>query len=130
MGVAIINSTLGLIFKDRSTATAELGSTLENLVIFRRGNEKSGDDQTFWKGAGASSITLNDFLDFVLQPFVAMLLIMEDLEITETEAEETRVLSRRYGLRFNFETDDGRVDEITLENAMFKVSFIPLHANS
>jgi hypothetical protein len=34
MGVAIINSTLGLIFKDRSKADAKLRSTLENLVIF------------------------------------------------------------------------------------------------
>lgn len=118
MGVAIINSTLGLIFKDRSMVAEDLCSTLEDLVIFRRENAKSHDDQAFWKGAGASSIALNDFMDFVVQPYVAILLIMEDLGITETEAEATRIMSRKYGLKFNFETDDGRVDEITMGNAM------------
>ena len=131
MGVAIINSTLNLIFKDRSMAAAELRSTLEDLVTFKSDNAKTDNDQAFWKGAGASSISLNDFLDFVVQPFVTILLIKEDLGITETDAEEIRIMSRRYGLKFNSETDDGRVDEITMENATSaKVCFIPLHDNS
>jgi hypothetical protein len=59
---------------------------------------------------------------------------MEDLGITDAEAEETRIMSRRYGLKFNFETDDGLVDDITMENlnasvTSAKVCFILLHDN-
>ena len=130
MGITIINSTLSLMFKDRSTAAAELGSTLDSLVLFKLENAESHDNQAFWKGANANSITLNDFLDFVVQPYVAILLIKEDLGITEMEAEATRIKSRRYGIKFNYQTDDGRVDEITMENvisAKVCLCFIPIH---
>ena len=125
MGVAVINSTLSLIFKDRSAAAEELWSTFDGLVIFKTDNAKSHNDQAFWEGAGGSSIALNDFLDFVVQPHVATLLIMEDLRMTEKEAEETRIISKKYGLKFNFEIDDGRVDEITMENARISAARIP-----
>jgi hypothetical protein len=117
MGVAIINSTLRRIFKDSSTAALTLRSTLDRFIIFKTDNAKTEDDQAFWKGADGFSIILNDFLDYVLQPHVANLLIMDDLKIMDTEAEETRCMSKKYGLKFNFETDDGRVDEITMANA-------------
>jgi hypothetical protein len=118
MGVAVINSALGLIFKDRRMEAEKLRVTLETLVLFKASNAKSENDRAFWKGAGGTSINFNDFLDYVLQPFVAILLITEDLGLTESEAENTRSMSRRYGLKFNFETDDGRVDEITMGMAM------------
>jgi hypothetical protein len=115
MGVAIINSTLALIFKDRSTAALNLKTMFEDLVEFKITNAKTENDRAFWKGADSSSLTLNDFLDFVVQPFVANLLIMKDLDVTETKAEEIRTTSRKYGLRYNFETDDGRVDKISMD---------------
>jgi uncharacterized integral membrane protein len=129
MGVAIINSTIDLIFSDRSAAAAKLESTLEGLIVFKIDNERAAN-LNFWKGANSLSIALTDFLVFVVQPLVATLLISEDLGISESEAEETRVASKKYGLKFNFETDDGRVDDITMDNAMLgKVCFIYLHAN-
>ena len=95
------------MFQDKSLATAQLQETLENLVVFKQDNAKSNDEIAFWKGAGASLIKLNDFLDYVIQPSVAILLIREDLRITITDAENIHTTSRRYGLKFNFETDDG-----------------------
>jgi hypothetical protein len=132
MGVAIINSSLDLIFPDKSAAAAKLEKTLEGLIVYKTDNE-TGANLNFWKGANSLSIALPDFLVFVVQPLVATLLISDDLQISESEAEETRVASKKYGLKFNFETDDGRVDDITMENAMLfgklKVHFIYLHAN-
>lgn len=115
MGVAIINSTLGLLFKDRSRAAAKLKETLEGLAVFNNDNATSPEDRAFWKCADGSSIALNDFLDYVVQPYVANYLIMEDLEVSEMKADEIRTASRKYGLKFNFETDDGRVDNITMD---------------
>jgi len=119
MGVAIINYTLNLIFVDRLAAVEALSSTLNSLISFRTDN-KTPDDLPFWKSTSASSITLNNFfLNFVIQPFVATLLISDDLGITKMEAEKTHVTSRKYGLKFNFETDDSRVDDITMKKGKF-----------
>jgi RTC4-like protein len=115
MGVAIINSTVGLLFKDRSKTASKLENTLQNLVLFITDNAKSPNDLVYWKGARGSSLSLNDFLDYIVQPYVAISLIMEDLKVTEIEAEETRITSRKYGLHFNFKTDDDRVDKITMD---------------
>ena len=64
-----------------------------------------------------------DFLDFVVQPFVATLLINQDLKVGEREAEETRIQSKKYGLKYNFNTDDGRMDDITMQNAVLGFKF-------
>ena len=118
MGVTIINSTLNLIFVDRLAAVEALSSMLNSLISFRTDN-KTPDDLHFWKSTSTSSITLNNFLDFVIQPFVATLLISDDLRITKMEAEKTHVTSRKYGLKFNFETDDSQVDNITMKKGKF-----------
>ena len=49
MGVTIINSTLSLMFKDQSIMAAELGSTLDSLVLFKLENAESHNNQAFWK---------------------------------------------------------------------------------
>jgi hypothetical protein len=116
MGVMIINSTLGQMFNHGSGALDELGSTFATLIPSK--TDVSHPEFMFWKGADASSVSLKDFLDFVVQPFVATLLISQDLKVGEKEAEETRISSKQYGLQFNFNTDDGRVDDITMKNTM------------
>jgi len=93
----------------------DLGSTLKTLTSLKT-NDKSHPDFTFWEGENASSVSLKDFLDFVVQPFVGMLLIGQDLKLDEKETEETCIISKKYGLKFNFETDDGRIDDITIKN--------------
>ena len=65
MGVAIINSTLGKIFKDQLRAAAELNAMLKSLAVFQKDNAQSPKDEASWKDADGSSIALNDFLDYV-----------------------------------------------------------------
>ena len=127
MGVMIINSTLGRMFNQESGAFDDLGSTLATLTLLKT-KDVSQPEFSFWKGADASSVSPKDFLDFVVQPFVATLLISQDLKVGEKEAEETRITSKQYGLKFNFNTEDGRMDDITMKNARLgfrdKVHFI------
>lgn len=127
MGVMIINSTLGRMFDHGSGAFDELGSTLATLISLKP-KEVSHPEFMFWKNADASSVSPKDFLGFVVQPFVATLLISQDLKVGEKEAEETRIASKQYGLKYNFNTDDGRMDDITMKNAMLsskeRVSFV------
>ena len=127
MGVMIINSTLGRMFDYRSGAFDELGSTLVTLISLKS-KDISHPESLFWKNTDASSVSPKDFLDFIVQPFVASLLISQDLKVGEKEAEETRIASKQYGLKYNFNTDDGRMDDITMKNAMIgskeRVSFI------
>ena len=40
---------------------------------------------------------------------------MEDLDVMETKADEIHTVSKKYGLKYNFKTDDERVDKITME---------------
>jgi hypothetical protein len=117
MGVMIINSTLGRMFIPGSNIFDELASTLATLISSKT-HDVSHPDFMFWKNADASSVPHKDFLDFVVQPFVATLLISKDLNIDEKEAEETRISSKQYGFKFNFNTDDGRMDDITMKNVM------------
>ena len=88
MGVMIINSAVSQMFDNRSSMSEDLGSTLETLMSLKTDN-KLHPDFTFWEGVNVSSVSLKDFLDFVVQPFVAMLLIVQDLKLGEKEAEET-----------------------------------------
>ena len=117
MGVMIINSTLDQMFNHGSDAFDELGSTLATLTSLKT-KDVSHPEFMFWKGADASSVSCKDFLTFVVQPFVATLLISQDLNVGEREAEETRIQSKKYGLEYNFNTDDGRMDDITVKSAM------------
>jgi hypothetical protein len=129
MGVMIINSTLGRMFNLGSGALDELGSTLATLISSKT-QDVSHPEFMFWNNADAFSVSLKDFLDFVVQPFVATLLISQDLKVGEKEAEETRITSKQYGITFNSNTDDGRMDDITMKNMMLgrkenlKVHFI------
>ena len=116
MGVMIINSTLAQMYENVSSVSDDLASTLVT-VISSKINDNSDSDITFWENADESSLSLKDFLDFVAQPFVANLLISKDLDVDEKVAEETRLQSKKYGLSFNFNTDDGRMDDITMKNA-------------
>ena len=106
MGVMIINSTLARMYENVSSVSDDLASTLVT-VISSKINDNSDSDITFWENADESSLSLKDFLDFVAQPFVANLLISKDLDVDEKVAEETRLQSKKYGLSFNFNTDDG-----------------------
>jgi len=78
-------------------------------------DDKSHPNFTFWEGANASLVSLKDFLDFVVQPFIAMLLIGQDLKLGEKEAEETRIISKKYGL-----TEDSASSSI-LKQVMVKL---------
>jgi hypothetical protein len=117
MGVMIINSTLGRMFNLGSGALDELGSTLATLISSKT-QDVSHPEFMFWNNADAFSVSLKDFLDFVVQPFVATLLISEDLKVDEKEAEKIRIASKQYGCMFNFDTDDGRMDDIAMKNVI------------
>src|ERR1700678_226998 len=117
MGVMVINSTIGRMFNQVSGVIDELGSTLTTLSSLITQNV-SHADFFIWESADASSVSPKDFLDFVVLPFVATLLISQDLKVGEKEAEDSRIKSKQYGLNFNFNTDDGRIDDITMKNAI------------
>lgn len=51
-------------------------------------------------------MSLKDFLDYVVLPFVATLLISQGLKVGEKEAEETRIARKSYGFKFNCDADD------------------------
>ena len=116
MGVMIINSTLSQMFNVNSGAFDELSSTLSMLISMKT-QDISNPDFTFWKNADSSSVSPAAFLDFVVQPFVATLLIGQDLNMGERDAEEIRIASKEFGLKFNCNTDDGRMDDITMKCA-------------
>jgi hypothetical protein len=116
MGMMIINSTLGRMFNLGSAVYEDLGSTLVTLILSKT-KDVLHPEFMFWKDADALSVPPKDFLDYIVQPFVATLLISQDLTVGEKEAEETRIRSKKYGLNFNYNTDDGRMDDITMMNA-------------
>jgi hypothetical protein len=116
MGMMIINSTLGRMFNLGSAVYEDLGSTLVTLILSKT-KDVLHPEFMFWKDTDALSVPPNDFLDYIVQPFVAKLLISQDLKVGEKEAEETRIRSKKYGLNFTYNTDDGRMDDITMMNA-------------
>jgi hypothetical protein len=59
--------------------------------------EESPDKTTFWKGFQPMTFSLDDFIQYLAGPFVTNLLISEDHQITEPEAEVIRQESAKYG---------------------------------
>lgn len=86
----------------------------------------------FWEGVDpaftTSPIQLRDFLDYVLLPEIATLLIAEDLHVSKAEAYGIWVRSKAFGNAFNGNIDDGTIDDINNKNIKAQVSFLSLSA--
>ena len=107
MGEFIIQSTLTLIFNDDDDDfDAQLLSTLQ--FILKLATQQ--DAQTM------PPMAFIDFVDFILVPHTAALLIAEDMEDEPEGARETWHLSKAYGLAINGNMEDDVLDELHREN--------------
>ena len=119
MGESVILSTLYRLFSDASADTNELASTLQSLYENETTKCELGDThQHFWEGANFHTcpIYLIDFLTYLVVQETAVLLIDEDLEVSNTRANQIWLQSKEYGKAFYSSTDDGRIDDITNVN--------------
>jgi len=67
------------------------------------------DLPAFWIGSTANTLLLTEFINYVAGPQVANMLIAHDLSVTESNADEMRLESMKYGLyhhRTNEEIED------------------------
>lgn len=107
MGEFIIRSTLTLIFNDDDDDfDAQLLSTLQFILK----SATRQDAQTM------PPMAFIDFVDFILVPHTAALLIAEDMEDEPEGARETWRLSKAYGLAINGNMEDDVLDELHREN--------------
>ena len=107
MGEFIIRSTLTLIFNDDDDDfDAQLLSTLQFILK----SATRQDAQTM------PPMAFIDFVDFILVPHTAALLIAEDMEDEPEGARETWRLSKAYGLAINGNMEDDILDELHREN--------------
>ena len=107
MGEFIIRSTLTLIFdNDDDEFDAQLLSTLQFILK----SVTQQDAQTM------PPMAFINFIDFILVPHRAALLIAEDMEDEPEGARETWCLSKVYGLAINGNMEDDVLDELHLEN--------------
>lgn len=81
----------------------------------------------FWEGVDSdfstSPIGLREFIDYILLPEMATLLISEDLHVSKTEAYGIWSRSKDYGNAFNGNIDDGTIDDINNKNIKDQVTF-------
>jgi hypothetical protein len=60
----------------------------------------------FWNSADGRSISLTNFIEFVVAPHIANLLIQEDLQTTEVNANGHRLRSKDIGDAFHYSHGD------------------------
>ena len=74
--------------------------------------------QWFWEGTRVNPcpIMLRDFLIYIVVPETAVLLIAKELSVTRAHANNIQLESKEYSKAFYSETDDGRIDDITITN--------------
>jgi len=104
MGEYIIRSTLMLIFDNDDD---ECDSLLLSTLRFIAPGE---DAQTM------PPMAFIDFVDFILVPHTATLLIAEDMEDEPEGARETWRFSKAYGLAINANIEDDVLDDLHREN--------------
>ena len=92
-GEYLILATLDRMYKDTVSTTTmiQLAITLKDVFQNETVDSEPGESfHCFWEGINSefttSPIRLRDFLDFILLPEVATLLIAQDLQVSKAEA--------------------------------------------
>jgi hypothetical protein len=78
----------------------------------------------FWDSANGLSISLTNFIEFVVTPHIANLLIQNDLQITEDNANGHRLRSKDIGDAFQYSHENDDEDEVGVENLCLVVSIL------
>ena len=102
--------------------------TLKEVFQNETADSESGEAyHHFWEGVDSefttSPIHLRDFIDYILLPEVATLLIAEDHQVSKAEAYGTWARSKDYGHAFHGNVDDGTIDNINIKNIQGQVFF-------
>jgi hypothetical protein len=106
--------------KDRMTIVGELQAALSELI-------ENHQDTTiafagFWELADGRSVSLTCFIEFVVTPHIANLLIQEDLQTTEDSANANRLRSKDIGDAFQYanENDDSENEVLWVPPVRFQ----------
>jgi len=108
-GVEIITATIWSLISNRQTVTDTLQETICNLV--------SPDSEIrppatafdgFWDDAIGASLSLVQFIEYIVVPHATNILIADDMNENDENADMVRQRSKEFGKRFNaeHETDD------------------------
>jgi len=118
MGVSVIVSTLQQMFSNNPDSQEELDSTLDCLITTVLQDENR--EGKLWDDAapGMCSMPFKYFIDYVLLPHAAMILIQADLGVNEVDAAKAYRSSQEYGNTFFDDVDDQMIDDIAQKNFM------------
>lgn len=129
-GEYLILATLDRMYKDTVSTTTmiQLAITLKDVFQNETVDSEPGESfHCFWEGINSefttSPIRLRDFLDFILLPEVATLLIAQDLQVSKAEAYGIWARSKDFGNAFHGNVDDGTIDDINNTNIKGQVFF-------
>jgi hypothetical protein len=106
MGEFLIRSMLMTIFDNDDKCDSQLVSTLQFILKTAPGQ----DAQTM------PAMAFIDFVDFILVPHTATLLIAQDMEDDHEGARETWSFSMSYGLAINSNADDDVLEDLHRKN--------------
>jgi hypothetical protein len=106
MGEYLIRSTLMAIFHDDDECDSQLLSTLQFILKSAHGQDAQS----------MPPMAFIDFVDFILVPHTATLLIAEDMEDDPEGARKTWHFSKSYGLAINGNIEDDILDDLHHEN--------------
>jgi RTC4-like domain len=127
-GEFIILATLDRIFKDTISTSLHLTMTLKDVFQNETVDSEPGESyHCFWEGVDSefttSPIRFRDFVDYILLPEAATLLIAQDLDVSKAEAYGIWARSKDYGNAFHGNVDDGTIDDINIKNIKDQVVF-------
>ena len=106
MGEYLIRSTLMVIFNDDD----ECDSQLLSMLHFILETPPRQDVQCM------PPMAFIDFVDFILVPHTATLLIAKDMEVEIEEAHKTWCFSKSYGLTINGNIEDDILNDLHRKN--------------
>jgi len=112
-GLEIISAAIysTIYGKDQMTITGNLQTALADIVENHR--DTTIAFAGFWDSADGCLISLTNFIEYVITPHVANLLIQEDLQTSEDNANTHRLRSKNVGDSFQY--TDGS-DEVSIKN--------------
>ena len=77
----------------------------------------------FWDCANGLSVSLTNFIEFVVTPHIANLLIQDDLQITEDSANGHRLRSKDIGDAFQYSNQND--DENEVSTVCYRRPYLP-----
>jgi len=72
--------------------------------------------EEFWDYSHETNLPYLDFVEYIATPYVANLLIADDLNVSVLIADETRLASKDYGMMYHSDDSD-EIDNIMMDIA-------------